>query len=133
MKRKSHRSESVIARLVADASLERRDADLCKSYLAREIVKLLDRKGWTAVDAREWTGMAAADFSRIRKAELGRFTIDRLMLILSRLGCQVDVRIIVRRSYRKPSIPPPEDQRAKKRELAKARRKLIERWKRGER
>lgn len=105
----------------------------CKSYLADEIIEPLDRKGWTAVDAHEWTGMAAADFSRIRKAEMGRFTIDRLMLILSRLGCQVEVRIIVRRSYRKPSIPPPEDLRAKKRELAKTRRKLIERWKRGER
>jgi len=34
----------------------------------------------------EMTGIAAADFSRIRNANLGRFTIDRLMAILAGLG-----------------------------------------------
>jgi predicted XRE-type DNA-binding protein len=43
------------------------------------------------------TGMAAADFSRIRKADLGRFTVDRLMTVISRLGSRVDVTVKVRR------------------------------------
>ena len=41
------------------------------------------------------TGRAAADFSRIRRANIGRFTIDRLMTILSRLGQEVDVTVRV--------------------------------------
>jgi hypothetical protein len=36
--------------------------------------------------------MAAADFSRIRNADLARFTLDRLMSILNRLGSRVEVR-----------------------------------------
>jgi predicted XRE-type DNA-binding protein len=41
------------------------------------------------------TGFAAADFSRIRQAKLDRFTIDRLMSILARLGQQVEVTVNV--------------------------------------
>ncbi|MGD0890174.1 MAG: XRE family transcriptional regulator [Terracidiphilus sp.] len=39
---------------------------------------------------------AAADFSRIRNADLGRFTLDRLVSIINRLGSWVDVRVRVR-------------------------------------
>ncbi len=46
--------------------------------------------------AGEITGIAAADFSRIRRANLGRFTIDRLMIILDRLGQEVDVTVSIR-------------------------------------
>jgi len=38
------------------------------------------------------------DQSRIRNADLGRFTVDRLMAIINRLGSRVEVRIKVRRS-----------------------------------
>ncbi len=43
------------------------------------------------------TGMAAADFSRIRNANLGRFTVDRLISIINRLGSRVEVKVKVRR------------------------------------
>jgi hypothetical protein len=44
------------------------------------------------------TGIAAADFSRIRNADLGRFTVDRLMSIINRLGSRVEVKVRVRRA-----------------------------------
>ena len=47
--------------------------------------------------AHSRTGIAAADFSRIRNADLGRFTVDRLMSILNRLGSRVEVKVKVRR------------------------------------
>jgi predicted XRE-type DNA-binding protein len=47
-------------------------------------------------EAEGLTGIAAADFSRIRRANLGRFTIDRLMTILNRLNRQVEVTVVVR-------------------------------------
>jgi len=36
--------------------------------------------------AQEVTGFAAADFSRVRRANLGRFTVDRLMTMLNSKG-----------------------------------------------
>ena len=49
--------------------------------LAAEIIKALDRDGLSVRSAQGRTGIAAADFSRIRNADLGRFTVDRLMSI----------------------------------------------------
>ena len=46
--------------------------------------------------AEERTGIAAADFSRIRNADLGRFTVDRLMSIINRMGSRVEVKVRVR-------------------------------------
>ena len=37
-------------------------------------------------------------FSRIRNADLGRFTVDRLMSIINRLGSRVEVKVRVRRA-----------------------------------
>lgn len=57
--------------------------------------------GWLGLSARSAqgrTGIAAADFSRIRNADLGRFTGDRLMSIINRLGSRVEVKIKVRRT-----------------------------------
>jgi predicted XRE-type DNA-binding protein len=48
------------------------------------------------VKAGETTGIAAAVFSRVRRAHLGRLTIDRLMTILNRLDPEVDVPVSVR-------------------------------------
>ena len=39
------------------------------------------------------TGIAAADFSRIRNADLGRFTVDRLMAIINRLGSRIEIKV----------------------------------------
>lgn len=56
------------------------------------------REGLSVRGAQSHTGIAAADFSRIRNADLGRFTVDRLMAIINRLGSRVEVKIKVRRS-----------------------------------
>jgi predicted XRE-type DNA-binding protein len=72
------------------------DVEQLKAILAAEIVKMLDRKGLSVRGAYARTGIAAADFSRIRNANLARFTLDRLLSIINRLGSRVDVRIKVR-------------------------------------
>jgi predicted XRE-type DNA-binding protein len=68
-----------------------------KAILAGEIIKTLDRDRITVRAAHTRTGIAAADFSRIRNADLSRFTVDRLMTILARLGSTVEVSVRVRR------------------------------------
>lgn len=71
------------------------DAEQLKAILAAEIIKALDRQHLTVRAAHSRTGIAAADFSRIRNADLQRFTLDRLMSILNRLGSRVEVKVRV--------------------------------------
>ncbi len=73
------------------------DVEQFKAILAAEIIKALDREGLSVRAAHQLTKIAAADFSRIRNADLGRFTIDRLVSILNRLGSRIEVKIKVRR------------------------------------
>jgi len=63
---------------------ESADCEQLRALLAAKIIAALDDRKLTVRGAHEVTGVAAADFSRIRKANLGRFTIDRLMTILIR-------------------------------------------------
>jgi predicted XRE-type DNA-binding protein len=74
------------------------DAEQFKAILAAEIIKALDREGLSVRGAQRRTGIAAADFSRIRHADLARFTVDRLMSIINRLGSRVEVKVKVRRA-----------------------------------
>ena len=78
-----------------DLGLPNADLEQLRSILAAEIIHVLDRRGLTVRKAEELTGIAAADFSRIRRAKLGRFTVDRLMTILARLDQQVDINVDV--------------------------------------
>jgi len=73
------------------------DIEQFKAILAAEIIKTLDREGLSVRGAHSRTGTAAADFSRIRNADLGRFTVDRLMSIINRLGSRVEVKVKIRR------------------------------------
>jgi predicted XRE-type DNA-binding protein len=73
------------------------DIEQLKAVLAAVIIKALDREGLSVRGAHGCTGTAAADFSRIRNADLGRFTVDRLMSIINRLGSRVEVKVKVRR------------------------------------
>jgi predicted XRE-type DNA-binding protein len=72
------------------------DTEQFKAILAAEIIKALDRERLTVRAAHARTGIAAADFSRIRNADLGRFTADRLIAVLNRLGSRVEVKVRVR-------------------------------------
>jgi predicted XRE-type DNA-binding protein len=88
--------------------LGRANADVAqfKAILAAEIIKVLDREGLSVRGAHGRTGVAAADFSRIRNADLGRFTIDRLMSIVNRLGSRLEMKVRVRRAETiAPEVP----------------------------
>ncbi len=71
------------------------DVEQTKAILAAEIIGILDDEGLSTRKAQERTGINHADFARIRNAKLNRFTIDRLMTIVDRLGRQVEVQISV--------------------------------------
>ena len=77
---------------------DRPDADVqqTKSILAARIIAILDEEELSTRKAQEKTGINHADFTRIRNAQLGRFTIDRLMTVVNRLGRQVEMQVKVR-------------------------------------
>ena len=71
------------------------DADVrqLKASLAAQIIKTLDREELSVRGAQERTGIAAADFSRIRNVDLKRFTVDRLMGIVNKLGTRIELTV----------------------------------------
>jgi predicted XRE-type DNA-binding protein len=81
-----------------DLNRDHADVEQFKAILAAEIIKLLDQEQLTVREAHSRTGIAAADFSRIRNADLRRFTVDRLMSIVNRLGSRIEVKVRVRRN-----------------------------------
>ncbi len=87
-----------------------------KAILAAEIIKALDRDGLSMRAAHRLTGIAAADFSRIRNADLRRFTVNRLMTVINRLGSRVEVKLRVRHA------DPPRDDGLRR---ARVRRELL--------
>ena len=78
------------------------DADLkqAKAILAARIIAVLDERGLSVRKAGALTRFAAADFSRIRNADLGRFTLDRLMKMLAALDSDLRVTLHVDARHR---------------------------------
>ncbi|MGV1015470.1 MAG: helix-turn-helix domain-containing protein, partial [Methyloceanibacter sp.] len=74
------------------------NADLAqaRAVLAAKIIGVLDGRKLSLRAAESLTGVDAAEFSRIRSAKLERFTIDRMITILGKLGQEVNVEISVR-------------------------------------
>ncbi len=72
------------------------DVEQFRALLTSEIIKALDRDKLTVRAAHARTGIAAADFSRIRNADLARFTLDRLVGIINRLGFRVEVKLKIK-------------------------------------
>lgn len=73
-----------------------------KALLGAEIISALDKDDLSVRRAGDITGIAAADFSRIRRAKLERFTVDRLMIILNKLNKTVEVKVKVKSQPKQP-------------------------------
>jgi predicted XRE-type DNA-binding protein len=90
------------ANVFRDFGQQNADVEQFKALLAAEIIKALDRDKLSVRAAHARTGIAAADFSRIRNADLARFTLDRLVGIINRLGSRVKVKLKVQPAPRSP-------------------------------
>ena len=53
------------------------------------------RTGLSTRKAQEMTGIDHGDFSRVRRAKLDRFTVERLIAMLEGLGQEVEVSVDV--------------------------------------
>jgi predicted XRE-type DNA-binding protein len=64
-----------------------------KSRVAHEIARTLDRRALSVRAGARQTGATASDLSRIRNADLDRFTLDRLVRIAEALGCRIEIKV----------------------------------------
>jgi len=73
------------------------DADIkqAKAILAARIIGVIDDRKLSVRKAASMTGFAAADFSRVRSADLGRFTLDRLIKMLRALDENIEVTVSI--------------------------------------
>lgn len=83
------------------------DAELrqAKALLAAEIIKVLDGEELSTRQAEARTGIAHAEFSRIRNVKLARFTFDRLLTILDKLGQHVELSVTVTPHAKRDASP----------------------------
>jgi uncharacterized protein len=78
-----------------------------KAELAARIIALVDRQGLTVREAQARTGQAAADFSRLRGAQLERFTIERLIRLAETLGERISLSLAVDARHDGVALPAP--------------------------
>jgi predicted XRE-type DNA-binding protein len=76
-----------------DAGLSDPDTKLMKADLAAGIIHILRERELSGARAAALAGVTEADISRVRNADLNRFTIDRLVRILNRLDSGLQVAI----------------------------------------
>ena len=76
-----------------DVGLPDADTELMKADLATGIIRIMRERAMSATDAARVAEVAVADISRIRKAALDRFTIDRLVKIHNRLDRGTRIRV----------------------------------------
>ena len=72
------------------------DLEQARALLAARIIRALDERKLTVRAAEKLTGVAAAEFSRIRNANLKRFTLDRMIAILGKLDRNLQITIDIR-------------------------------------
>jgi len=76
-----------------DVGIPDADTELMKAELASGIIRIMRERNMTVTDAAGVAEVAVADISRIRKAALDRFTIDRLVRIHNRLDRGTRIRV----------------------------------------
>lgn len=69
------------------------DIELMKASLAAEIIRVLNERKLSVRKAGELAKVQYADISRVRNADLDKFTVDWLAKLLSRLEPCVEISV----------------------------------------
>ena len=64
-----------------------------RAIIAAKIISTLDNRKLSTREAEKVTGVSHSEFSKIRNAHLRRFTLDRMITILSKLEVGIEVNV----------------------------------------
>ncbi len=77
----------------ADLGYSDPDTHLLKAQLVSRIDEILTEKKLTQVQAAQAMGISQPDVSRLLKGQFRDISVERIMRLLTRLGCDVDIVI----------------------------------------
>ncbi len=80
-----------IANVFADLGFADADSHLIKAQLVNRISEAISDRKITQTAASRVIGMSQPDLSRLLKGQFRDVSIERLMRVLTRLGCEVDI------------------------------------------
>lgn len=76
-----------------DFSRSNAGLEQARAIIATKIIRTMDERKLSAREAANLTGVAHTEFSRIRKTQLRRFFLDRLITILGKLDEDIEVNV----------------------------------------
>ena len=94
-----------------DFGHENAGLEQARALVAAEIIRNLDARNLSTREAERQTGVAHSEFSRIRNAQLRRFTLDRMIAILGKLDGDIECKSPLRpaKSLARPAGRNPTD------------------------
>ncbi|MGX9687037.1 helix-turn-helix domain-containing protein [Deinococcus wulumuqiensis] len=77
----------------ADMGLENPQEQLLKARLASLVQDGIEDADWTQAQAAEVLGVKQPDVSNLMRGRLDGFSVERLLNLLTRLGCEVTITV----------------------------------------
>jgi len=74
---------------------------LVKAKLALQLAQIVKANGWKQVEAAKRMGIDQPKISKILRGQLREFSVERLLGLLRRIGC--DVEIVLRKARGRPA------------------------------
>jgi predicted XRE-type DNA-binding protein len=79
------------ANIFADLGYAEADTHLFKAQLVIRVRDLMSERGLTQTAAAKAAGVSQPDISRMLKGHFRDVSVERIMRMLTRLGCEIDV------------------------------------------
>lgn len=79
------------ANVFADLGYADPDTHMLKAELVREVMGVMREREMTQTDVAKATGLSQPEVSRLLKGQFRETSVERIMKMLSRLGCEIDI------------------------------------------
>jgi predicted XRE-type DNA-binding protein len=88
-------SETTIRRgstnLFSDLGYSDPDTHLLKAQLVNRMIGIIRDRDLTQAGVAQLTGLSQPDVSRLLKGQFREVSVERIMKVLTRLGCEIDI------------------------------------------
>ena len=77
-----------------DLGFENPEEEVRKVELAYKLNTIIDKKTLTQKEVAQLLGITQPQVSDLGRGMLKRFSVDKLITLLERIGCRVDIRVV---------------------------------------